>query len=87
MDVSLYEAKTQLSRLIDQLKGDDEIVITKHGKPVAKLVSASRTTRPRTLGLLKGKLEVPDDFDAPLTKAELNMFEGALFPRVKRNRK
>ena len=87
MDVSLYEAKTQLSRLIDQLKDDGEIVITRHGKPVAKLVTASRKTKPRTLGLLKGKFEVPEDFDAPLTKAELAMFEGALFPRVKRNRK
>ncbi len=83
MDVSLYEAKTQLSRLIDQLKDDSEIVITRHGKPVAKLVAAVRRTKPRRLGLLKGKLVVPDDFNAPLTKPELALFEGALFPDIK----
>lgn len=87
MDVSLYVAKTQLSRLIDQLKDEGEIMITRHGKPVAKLVAASQRTKPRTLGLLKGKLDIPEDFDAPLTKAELAMFEGALFPQVQRNRK
>jgi prevent-host-death family protein len=87
MDVSVYEAKTQLSRLIDQLKDDSEIVITRHGKPVAKLVAAVRRTKPRRLGLLKGKLVVPNDFNAPLTKRELAMFEGALFPDNERTRR
>lgn len=87
MDVSLYEAKTQLSRLIDQLGDMDEIVITKHGQPVAKLVAATRRNKPRSLGLLKGKLQIPANFDAPLTKAELAMFEMPLVPHVKRDRK
>jgi prevent-host-death family protein len=42
-----FEAKTHLSTLLDRVAGVEEVVITKHGKPVARLVSATRINRER----------------------------------------
>jgi prevent-host-death family protein len=74
--VNIHDAKTHLSRLLEQVAAGEEIVIAKAGKPVARLVPLEAAPRRRHLGLLKGKLNVPDDFDAPLTDAELALFEG-----------
>jgi prevent-host-death family protein len=51
--VSLYEAKTQLSKLVDEAAAGEEIVITKNGKPLARLVSFDSRAKqePRKLGL------------------------------------
>ncbi len=45
--VGAFEAKTHLSTLLDRVAGGEEVVITKHGKPVARLVSATRIDRER----------------------------------------
>ena len=45
--VGAFEAKTHLSTLLDRVAGGEEVVITKHGKPVARLVSATRVDRER----------------------------------------
>jgi prevent-host-death family protein len=74
--INIHEAKTHLSRLLEQVAAGEEIVIAKAGKPVARLVPLEAAPGRRHLGLLKGKLNVPDDFDAPLTDAELALFEG-----------
>ena len=74
--INIHEAKTHLSRLLEQVAGGEEIVIAKAGKPVARLVPLEAIPKKRQLGLLKGKLNVPDDFDAPLTDAEQALFEG-----------
>ena len=76
MEVNVYAAKTLLSRLIDQVNAGEEVVITRHGRPVARLVPA-QAAKPRKLGLLKGKgYWVADDFDAPLPDDLLDLFEG-----------
>ena len=54
MEVNIYAAKTHLSRLIDQANAGAEVVITRHGRPVARLVSAA-AAKPRVPGLLEGK--------------------------------
>lgn len=77
MNVSIYAAKTQLSRLIDRAMAGEEIVITRHGRPVAKLVRADSLGEPRRLGLLRGRIRIADDFDAPLPEELLKAFEGA----------
>ena len=66
--VSLEEAQTDLSRLIERLSPGEEVVITRDHVPVARLVAAPRPNRhPRRLGTLKGTvLHVAPDFDAPL---------------------
>ncbi len=74
--INIHEAKTHLSRLLEQVAGGEEIIIAKAGKAMARLVPLDAPPKKRQLGLLKGKLNVPDDFDAPLTDGELNLFEG-----------
>jgi len=74
--INIHEAKTHLSRLLEQVAVGEEIVIAKAGKPIARLVPLEAPPKKRQLGLLKGKLNVPDDFDAPLTDDELTLFEG-----------
>ena len=74
--INIHEAKTHLSRLLEQVAGGEEIIIAKAGKAIARLVPLETPPRKRQLGLLKGKLNVPDDFDAPLPDDELRLFEG-----------
>ena len=64
--VGLYEAKTQLSALVDRVAAGEEIVITKYGQPMARLVSMERRTDLRVPGQGKGAWTVAADFDAPL---------------------
>ena len=77
MDVNVYAAKTQLSRLIDRAMAGEEIVITRHGRPVARLVAAESVRGPRKLGLMKGRVRIAADFDAPLPEELLDAFEGS----------
>jgi len=74
--VSIYEAKTRLSHLVDRALQGDQVVITRHGRPVARLVAAARPRAPRRLGALRGKIRVAADFDAPLPDELLALFEG-----------
>lgn len=74
--VSIYEAKTHLSHLVDRALRGDQIVITRHGRPVARLVPAAQPRKPRRLGALRGKIRVAADFDAPLPNDLLVLFEG-----------
>ncbi len=76
MDVSVYAAKSNLSKLLDRAVAGEEIVITRHGRPVAKLVAADALRKPRKLGLLKGRVRISPDFDAPLPADLLDAFEG-----------
>ncbi|WP_028924936.1 type II toxin-antitoxin system Phd/YefM family antitoxin [Pseudonocardia acaciae] len=63
--VNVYEAKSQLSKLLEQVENGDEIVIARNGRPIAKLVPLQRLTSPRTPGAWKGKGWIADDFDDP----------------------
>lgn len=74
--VNVHEAKTHLSRLLEEVAAGAEVVIAKAGKPVARLVPIVPVTRPKSLGLLRGRITVPDDFDAPLSPDVLAEFEG-----------
>ena len=77
MNVNVYTAKAQLSRLIDRVLAGEEVVITRHGRAVARLVGAREEAGPRPLGLLRGRIRIADDFDAPLPEDVLADFEGA----------
>lgn len=74
--VNIHEAKTHLSRLVDEVAAGAEIIIAKAGKPVARLTSVAAPVRKKNLGLLKGKIKVPDDFNSPLDEETLTEFEG-----------
>ncbi|MGA8327242.1 MAG: type II toxin-antitoxin system prevent-host-death family antitoxin [Candidatus Cybelea sp.] len=72
--MNVREAKTQLSRLVEAAAAGQEIVIVKAGKPMAKLSALGHEHGPRRLGILKGKLRVPKNFDAPLPRALLDTY-------------
>jgi len=74
--INLHAAKTQLSRLVDRASRGEEIIIARHGKPVARLVPLE-VRAARQPGLLEGKLHVADDFDAPLPDDLLAGFLGS----------
>jgi prevent-host-death family protein len=76
--VSLYEAKTHLSELVDQAAQGREIIIAKSGKPKARLVPlAPKDTRHlRKPGRGKGRAWIAADFDAPLPPEMLRLFTG-----------
>ena len=61
--INIHEAKTNLSKLIEKTAKGEEVIISKAGKPVAKLVSYKEELKPRVPGLWKGKVWVSDDFD------------------------
>ena len=63
--VTVTEAKTQLSSLIERVTEGEEIVIRRGQRPVAKLIRYSDASEPRKLGELRGKIWMRDDFDEP----------------------
>jgi prevent-host-death family protein len=72
--VGVHEAKTHLSRLLEDVAAGDEVVITRRGEPVATLGPPPRPAR-RQFGMDEGRFVVPDDFDAPLPDELLAEFE------------
>jgi prevent-host-death family protein len=74
IQVNIQEAKSNLSNLIDQAIAGEEVVISKLGKPVAKIVPLEKPTRNRKPGSAKGKLIISDDFDAPVSDDILKGF-------------
>ncbi len=74
--VGLYEAKTQLSALVDRAAAGEEIVIMKSGQPMARLVPMENTRAQRIPGRGHGQWRVAADFDAPLEPDLLADFEG-----------
>ncbi len=75
--VNIHHAKTHLSKIIDDVAAGQEVIIAKAGKPMARLSPLNRAPTSKKLGLLKGKLEVPDDFNTPLDDEELAGLFGA----------
>jgi prevent-host-death family protein len=63
MIVNVHQAKTHLSRLLDQVAGGEEIIIGRAGKPVARLVPFVESTVPRVPGRWQGSVRIADDFD------------------------
>lgn len=72
--VGVHEAKTHLSRLLEDVAGGEEVVITRRGEEVAALVPIPRAS-PRQFGIDRGRFVVPEDFDDPLPEDLLGAFE------------
>lgn len=72
--VGVHEAKTHLSRLLADVAAGEEVLITRRGEEVARLVPAGRASE-RRFGIDRGRFIVPEDFDAPLTEQQLRAFE------------
>ena len=74
--INIYEAKTTLSKLVEQAAAGHDVIIARGGKPVARLTQLEPTKRKIRFGVLKGKIKVRKDFDAPLKDEDLAEFEG-----------
>jgi prevent-host-death family protein len=76
--VNIHEAKTHLSRLVEQAANGEPFVIAKAGKPMVKVVALDTPpAKPiQRLGFMKGQISVPDDFDRMGEDEILRMFEG-----------
>ena len=73
---NLYQAKTSLSKLVDRAAAGEEIVIAKHGRPLARLTAFAKHCGPRTPGGWENQVWIAADFDAPLPEELLDAFEG-----------
>ena len=73
--VTLYQAKTHLSRLVERAAAGEEIVISKSGRARARLVPLDDTRARRKPGKGKGSWRLRQDFDAPLPPRVLRQFE------------
>ena len=65
--INIHQAKTHLSRLVEDVASGNEILIAKGGRPMARLVPLRRNETPRRAGLLKGKLRIADEVDRALS--------------------
>lgn len=72
--VNVHEAKTHLSRLLEQAHRGEEIIVAKAGKPYARLVPLESKPPQRQPGRLKGRLD--ESFFEPLSREELDAWEG-----------
>jgi len=74
--VNIYEAKTHLSQLVDRAAAGEDVIVSRNGKPLVRITRLQAPKRRVKFGVLKGKLTVPPDFDAPLPDDVLAGFEG-----------
>ena len=77
--INIHEAKTQLSRLVDEAANGEPFIIAKAGKPLVKVValSALGAEGPTRLGFMAGEIDVPDDFDRMGQKVLEELFNGS----------
>ena len=78
--VNMFEAKTQLSKLVEMAERGQDVIIARNGKPAARLTALQPEKKPLVFGLMKGQIHYSDDFDAPLPDEILAEFAGDIFP-------
>jgi prevent-host-death family protein len=76
--VNIHEAKTQLSKLVEEASKGESFVIAKAGKPVVKVTALQAPTgsEMRRLGFMAGQISVPEDFDRMGSEEIERMFGG-----------
>ena len=76
--INIHEAKTHLSRLVEQVERGESVVIARSGRPVARLapLDAPAPGQKRRLGFLSGQIAVPEDFDRMGEQTVAALFEG-----------
>ena len=78
---NIFEAKTQLSKLVEMAENGQDVIIARAGKPVVRVTKLEPVKRPIRYGGLKDKIWIADDFDAPLSPEVLAEFEdGPIWP-------
>jgi antitoxin (DNA-binding transcriptional repressor) of toxin-antitoxin stability system len=76
--INIHEAKTHLSRLVEDAAKGNGFIIAKAGRPMVKVCSLTEEDLPRVtrLGFMSGEISVPDDFDEISAPHVLDLFEG-----------
>jgi prevent-host-death family protein len=76
--VNIHEAKTQLSKLVDQASKGEPFIIAKAGKPLVKVipVDAPVPKKVQRLGFMSGQIAIPEDFDEMGSAEIAQLFEG-----------
>lgn len=74
--VNIHEAKTHLSRIVEDVAAGTEVIIARSGRPVARLVPIETSAPRKRFGLLRGAFTIPGDFDDPLPAETLAGFAG-----------
>lgn len=76
--VNIHEAKTHLSRLVEQAARGESFIIAKAGKPMVRVVAIEQVPehKPQRLGFMRGKMRVPDDFDTMYADEIARLFNG-----------
>lgn len=76
--INIHEAKTHLSRLVEEVVRGEPFVIAKAGRPLVKVIplGAPEQAAMRRIGFLSGPFRVPDDFDTMAEDEIASMFEG-----------
>lgn len=76
--INIHEAKTQLSKLVEQAAKGESFIIAKAGKPMVRVMPLEIPVkkRPQRLGAMEGLFTVPDDFDTMFQKEIEEMFYG-----------
>ncbi len=75
--INIHEAKTHLSRLIEQVRAGTPVVISKAGTPLVKITAIDAPALQQRIGFLAGAIAVPDDFDRMGSDTIAAMFDGA----------
>jgi prevent-host-death family protein len=77
--INIHEAKTHLSRLVEQAAAGEPFVIAKAGKPMVRVTALDAPTGPqmRRLGFLSGEIAVPEDFDRMGGEEICDLFGGS----------
>jgi prevent-host-death family protein len=79
--VNMHEAKSTLSRLVEQAEAGEDIVIARAGKPAVRLVAVAANASRRLSQPLKGKITYAEGWDAPMTAEDLAAWtDGPIFP-------
>jgi prevent-host-death family protein len=66
IQVNITEAKTHFASVLVKVEAGEEVIITRRGKPIAKIVAVKKTSGKRLLGQSRGEIVIADDFDDPV---------------------
>jgi prevent-host-death family protein len=75
-NVNIYDAKTRLSQLVDKAAAGEDVIVSRNGRPVARITRIEPPRHSIRFGLLKGRISIADDFDSPLPQDLQDSFEG-----------
>lgn len=70
MKISVYEAKSKLSQMINAALEGEEVIITRNGQETVQLVRVNSKNKRNWIGMYEGQIAIHDNFDAPLAEFE-----------------